>query len=298
MRKIGPERIRCGGQMKGVDAMRKVRFVIGSCLLFVCLSQSGCQKVPITGRTQMNLIAPGKMKKTSLKQYDRFLAQNKVVTGTKRSRQLKTVGHDIAKAVEAYLKNNGYKNRIKNYNWEFNLIDKDMVNAWAMPGGKIAFYQGIMDVCRNKNGIAVVMGHEIAHAIARHGNERMSQMMAAKLGGQALSIALHQKPAVTRNLVLQAYGMGAQVGMMLPFSRKHESEADHMGLIFMAMAGYNPREAVDFWQRMKASSDKEKPPPFLSTHPPTHSRIKDLRSHMDEALKYYRKHRNKAQSAK
>ena len=278
--------------------MRHVRSVLALLVLGFTASLNGCQKVPVTGRTQMNLIAPDRMMKTSLKQYDRFLEKTDVVTGTKRSRQLKTVGKDIATAVEDYLKDNGYKNRVKDYNWEFNLIDEQKVNAWAMPGGKIAFYQGIMDVCENKNGIAVVMGHEIAHAIGRHGNERMSQMMAAKLGGQALSVALSQEPTVTRNLVMQAYGMGAQVGMMLPFSRKHESEADHMGLIFMAMAGYHPREAVDFWQRMKAESDKEKPPAFLSTHPPTKDRINDLQSHMDEALKYYRNNSSGAQSAR
>ncbi len=267
-------------------------------LLSLTVGLNGCQKVPVTGRTQMNLISPDRMMKTSLKQYDRFLEKSDVVKGTKRSRQLKTVGKDIATAVENYLKENGYENRVKDYNWEFNLIDKQKVNAWAMPGGKIAFYQGIMDVCKNKNGIAVVMGHEIAHAIGRHGNERMSQMMAAKLGGQALSVALSKKPAVTRNLVMQAYGMGAQLGMMLPFSRKHESEADQMGLIFMAMAGYNPREAVEFWQRMKAQSDKEKPPAFLSTHPPTKDRIKDLKSHMDRALKYHSNNASGAQSAR
>lgn len=277
--------------------LRQVRSGLALLLLSVTVGLNGCQKVPVTGRTQMNLISPDRMMKTSLKQYERFLKKSDVVTGTKRSRQLKTVGKDIATAVEDYLKDNGYKNRIKDFKWEFNLIDKQAVNAWAMPGGKIAFYQGIMDVCQNKNGIAVVMGHEIAHAIARHGNERMSQMLAAKLGGKALSVALGEEPSVTRNLVLQAYGLGARVGMMLPFSRKHESEADQIGLVFMAMAGYNPREAVDFWQRMRAESDKEKPPAFLSTHPPTEDRIKNLKSHMDEALKYYRKNRSEAQSA-
>lgn len=268
--------------------MRFSRLIIPVMFLLTGMAIGGCQKVPITGRTQMNLISPDRMMKTSLNQYEQFLKKNEVITGTERSQNLKAVGNDIAKSVENYLKQQGYEERIEDYNWEFNLIASDAVNAWAMPGGKIAFYTGIMDVCQDKNGIAVVMGHEIAHAIARHGNERMSQMLAARLGGTALSVALSEQPETTRNLVLQSYGMGAQVGVMLPFSRKHESEADEMGLLFMAMAGYNPKEAVKFWQRMKEQSSKEKPPAFLSTHPPTDERIQALRSNMDEAMKYYR----------
>lgn len=267
----------------------RVRLVrIPGLLLAVGLLVGGCQKVPITGRTQVNLISPDRMMKTSLSQYEQFLQKHEVIKGTDRARALKAVGQNISASVEQYLTQQGFKERIEDYNWAFNLIDSKAINAWAMPGGKIAFYTGIMDICQDKNGIAVVMGHEIAHAIARHGNERMSQALAARLGGQALSVALSEQPAATQDLVLQSYGLGTQVGLMLPFSRKHESEADYMGLLFMAMAGYDPHEAVDFWKRMKAQSSKEKPPAFLSTHPPTKARIEALRSNMDEAMEYYR----------
>ena len=267
--------------------MRLQRLVTLALVLLISGAAGGCSKVPVTGRTQMNLISPDRMQQTSLKRYNQFLEKNEVVEGTTQARNLKTVGQDIASTVENYLREEGFEERIEDFNWKFNLIESDAVNAWAMPGGKIAFYTGIVDICQDKNGIAVVMGHEIAHAIARHGNERMSQMLATRLGGQALSIALTNQPGPTRDLLLQAYGMGAKVGVTLPFSRKHESEADEMGLMFMAMAGYDPREAVRFWQRMREQSSKEKPPAFLSTHPPTKERIKELRSYMDEAMQYY-----------
>ena len=262
--------------------MTKNKLLIPLLIIFLV----SCAKVPITGRKQVNLVSTQELQSSSLKQYNQFLKQHEVIKNTQELRQLKAVGADIADAVETYLRNNGYKNRIEEFDWEFNLVKDDAVNAWAMPGGKIVFYSGIMDICQNKKGIAVVMGHEIAHAVARHGNERMSQMLAAQLGGVALSAALSEEPEQTQNLIMRAYGVGAQVGVMLPFSRLHESEADQMGLTFMAMAGYDPHAAVNFWQRMHEQSGKS-PPEFLSTHPSHESRIADLRKHMDEAMKYY-----------
>ncbi len=247
-----------------------------------------CNNVPVTGRSQMNLLSTERMKATSLKQYNKFLENHTTIGGTPQANQLKSIGNDIAKSVEHYLHNNGYEELAESFQWEFNLVNEDKVNAWCMPGGKVVFYAGIMPICQNKNGIAVVMAHEIAHAVARHGNERMSQMIAAKLGGVALSTAISEKPEETRNLIMRAYGISSQVGVMLPYSRTHESEADKMGLIFMAMAGYDPTEAVDFWQRMKAKGDGESPPQFLSTHPSTQKRINQLKNFMDEAQTYYK----------
>lgn len=245
-----------------------------------------CSTVPVTKRSQMNLLSTSRMSSMAVDQYSTFLNENKVLKGTKEVKQVKTVGQKIAQATEGYLKNNGYKDRLDEFDWEFNVVDNEAVNAWCMPGGKVVFYTGILEVCQDKEGIAVVMGHEIAHAVARHGNERMSQGLAAQLGGMALSTALSTEPAATRDLFLRAYGLGAQVGMMLPFSRMHESEADQIGLIFMAKAGYNPGEAVAFWQRMEKQSG-ESPPEFLSTHPSHKTRIKDLKEHMDKAMGYY-----------
>jgi len=197
-----------------------------------------------------------------------------------------SAGERISKAVMDYLKGSKYEASVNAYKWEFNLIDENTVNAWCMPGGKVAFYTGIMPICQNETGVAVVMGHEVAHAIARHGNERMSQILATQLGGIVLTVALADKPQETQQLFHLAYGVGTQVGVMLPFSRLHESEADHMGLMFMAMAGYDPQEAPKFWNRMNALS-KHRPPEFLSTHPNPEKRASNLKALMPEALKLY-----------
>lgn len=177
--------------------------------------------------------------------------------------------------------------RVEGFKWEFNLVDDNAVNAWCMPGGKVVFYTGILPITKTEKGLAVVMGHEVAHAIARHGNERMSQGLATQLGGVALGVALSNKPQQTQQIFNQAYGVGSTLGT-LKFSRKHESEADKMGAIFMALAGYNPQESVELWRRMKASSGGAAPPEFMSTHPSHDTRIKDLQAYMPKALKYYR----------
>jgi len=201
---------------------------------------------------------------------------------------VKRVGTNIQHAVEEYLAQNNLSNRLEGYKWEFNLVEDEQVNAWCMPGGKVVVYTGILPVTKNEIGLAVVLGHEIAHAIAEHGNERMSQGLIQQLGGAALSVALRDKPQLTRDLFLTAYGVGSTVGI-LAYSRTQESEADHLGLIFMAMAGYNPGEAVNFWQRMADMNKGSKPPEFLSTHPSDETRINDIKNWLPDALKYYKK---------
>jgi predicted Zn-dependent protease len=200
---------------------------------------------------------------------------------------VRRVGERIQKAVETYFRQNGMSSHLDGYQWEFNLIESDQVNAWCMPGGKVAFYTGILPICRDETGVAVVMGHEVAHAIAEHGSERMSHQMALQMGGMALSEAVKTKPAETQALYMSVFAVGAQYGAMLPYSRKHESEADHMGLIFIAMAGYDPRQAPVFWERMSAGGGGA-PPEFMSTHPSDETRIRQLNEHMAEALTYYR----------
>ncbi|MEX0968084.1 MAG: M48 family metallopeptidase [Bacteroidia bacterium] len=259
--------------------------LIAYAALFIMVA--GCSSVPITNRKQMNLLPESEVRSMAVSEYRSFLSQSKVVNNTENSRELKSVGEKISRGAEKYLSENKMGDRVKNYSWEFNLIDDPTVNAWAMPGGKVVFYAGILPVCQDENGIAVVMGHEIAHAVARHGNERMSQALAAQLGGMALDVALSDKPEQTRQLFLSAYGVGANVAVLLPYSRLHESEADKLGLVFMAVAGYDPREAPAFWKRMQAQSGGGSPPEFLSTHPGDERRIKDLNDYMPKALKHY-----------
>jgi predicted Zn-dependent protease len=197
------------------------------------------------------------------------------------------VGERIANAITKYYDSQEKKSVLEGYKWEFNTIDdKEVINAWCMPGGKVVVYSGLLPVTQNETGLAIVMGHEIAHAIAKHGNERMSQGMVQQLGGMALEVALAQKPQETKNLFMMTYGIGSQVGAMLPWSRQQETEADQYGLIFSAMAGYDPREAIPFWQRMAAAGGA-KPPEFLSTHPSDETRLRKIKQFLPEALKYY-----------
>jgi predicted Zn-dependent protease len=224
----------------------------------------------------------------SYSEYDGFLKSKKLSTNREQIQLVKKVGGRIQKAVETYFAQKGLSDELKDYKWEFNLVESKEVNAWCMPGGKVVVYTGILPVTQNEVGLAVVLGHEISHAVAQHGAERMSQGLLAQLGGQALSVALQNKPEETKQLWMSVYGVGAQVGALLPYSRTHESEADHLGLIFMSMAGYDPNEAVTFWQRMAASGG-QKPPEFLSTHPSDETRIADIKKEIPEAMQYYRK---------
>ena len=248
-----------------------------------------CSSVPLTGRKQLSIIPASQMLTMSFQQYDEFIKSNKLSNDALNSEMVKRVGDNIKNAVERYMADNKMSNRLNGYNWEFNLVESSEINAWCMPGGKVVVYTGILPIVQDENGLAVVMGHEIAHAIAEHGNERMSQILLTQLGGLALSEALSSQPERTRDLWLGVYGLGAQVGVLLPYSRTHESEADKLGLIFMAMAGYDPNSAVGFWERMAAQKQGQAPPEFLSTHPSDKTRIEDIKKHLPEALIYYNK---------
>ncbi len=248
-----------------------------------------CKTVPLTGRKQLNLIPSDQVQSMSYAQYDQVLEEMPLSNNATWTKYVKNSGLRIKDAAEEYLRQNDLSELVEGYSWEFNLLKEDnTVNAWCMPGGKVAFYTGIMPICADEAGTAVVMGHEIAHAIARHGNERMSQGLATQLGGVALAVAVNEKPQETQALFMTAYGLASQVGVILPYSRTHESEADRIGLIFMAMAGYDPREAPKFWERMAARSGNAAPPEFLSTHPSNATRVKNLNKWMHEAMKYYK----------
>lgn len=256
-------------------------------LLAVSVFTNSCSTVPVTGRSQLSLIPASQLMSMSFQQYDTFLNENKVSKDANQTARIKRIGLKIQKSVEQYFELKNLSHHLNGYSWEFNLVENDQVNAWCMPGGKVVFYTGILPICKDDAGIAAVMGHEIAHAIAEHGGERMSQSLLLQLGGMGLQAALQNEPALTQQLAMTAFGIGSQVGIMLPFSRLHESEADHMGLIFMSMAGYNPNNAVDFWKRMAAQGG-EAPPEFLSTHPSNETRINDLKKLIPEAMQYYK----------
>ncbi|WP_299754233.1 M48 family metallopeptidase [uncultured Pontibacter sp.] len=247
-----------------------------------------CTTVPITGRRQLNLVSDSQMQSLSYDAYDQFLKENKLSRDAQATAMVKRAGQRIQRAVEEYMAANGLSDELQGFQWEFNLIEDDQVNAWAMAGGKTVVYTGILPVAQNETGLAVVMGHEIAHAIAKHGNERMSQQLAQQFGGQTLSALAGTQPGAAQNLVMAVYGVGSQIGL-LKYGRTQESEADRLGLIFMAMAGYNPEEAVPFWKRMEAKSGGQAPPEFLSTHPSAGTRQADLQKHMPEALQYYKR---------
>jgi len=225
----------------------------------------------------------------SFNEYDEFLKKHDVITGTAESQIVGRVGRRIQRAVERYFSEQKMSENLAGYQWEFNLVKDDAVNAWCMPGGKVVVYTGILPVAAGENGLAVVMGHEISHAIAKHGNERMSQGLVAQMGGMALSAALAEKSQETHDLFMTAFGVGSQVGILLPYSRVQESEADRLGLIFMAMAGYDPREAVGFWKRMAGGKKGASAPQFLSTHPADSKRITDIENMLPEAMGYYQK---------
>lgn len=243
----------------------------------VCLLLTACGTVPVTGRSYLNLIPGSTMLSMSAQQYGTFLKENKLSQDLQQTATVKRVGGRIQEAVERYFASTGLQDYLQNYKWEFNLVEDKQINAWCMPGGKVVVYTGILPVARDDAGLAVVMGHEIAHAIAEHGNERMSQGLIAQLGGTALSTALATKPEATRQLWMSVYGVGAQYGALMPYGRMQESEADHLGLVFMTMAGYDPNTAVSFWERMAAQKGGQTPPEFLSTHPSDATRIANIK---------------------
>mgnify|MGYP003636075062 FL=1 len=243
-------------------------------ILVIFLGVSACKVNPFTGKKMLNMYPNSEIFPTAFAQYDQFLTENKAVTGTAEARMITTVGQRIASAAERWLTANGYPGYLKDYKWEYNLVQDEAVNAWCMPGGKIVFYTGILPICQGETGVAVVMGHEVAHALADHGAQRMSASTFQQLGAVAGNVLI--KDHQTLNTFNQAYGIGSQVGVMLPFSRGHETEADRIGLQIMAIAGYNPDEAAELWKRMKANSGGQAPPEFMSTHPSNDTRIANL----------------------
>lgn len=249
--------------------MKKIFIVVPVLVLAIA-----CKTNPFTGKSTLNFYSNSQMFPMSFAQYDEFLGSNKVVTGTSDAEMITRVGQRIASAAERWLNANGYPGYLKDYQWEYNLVEDETVNAWCMPGGKIVFYTGILPIAQNETGIAVVMGHEVAHALADHGAQRMSASTIQQIGAVAGNVAI--KDDEKRGLFNQAYGLGSQLGVMLPFSRSHETEADKIGLQIMAIAGYDPDEAAELWKRMKAASGGEAPPEFLSTHPSNDTRINNL----------------------
>lgn len=248
-----------------------------------------CAKNPITGRNQAKLVSEQELQSMASQQYQQFLSENRAVaSGDRDAEMVRRVGNRIAGAVTKYFNSKGLSDQLQGYNWQFTLVQDNSANAWAMPGGKVAVYTGLLPITQNEAALAVVLGHEIAHAVLLHGNERMSQGLLAQGLGAGLSVALANKPAATQNIFMQAFGLGAQVGVLLPFSRKQELESDRYGLIFAAMAGYNPREAIPLWQRMEKAGGGNRPPDFLSTHPSEGKRIEQLQQYMNEALQYYK----------
>ncbi|TYZ14431.1 M48 family metallopeptidase [Hymenobacter lutimineralis] len=258
------------------------KIALAGCLFMA----AACSTVPITGRRQLSLVSETEMNTMAAQEYQKVLVSSRVVSSGAQAAMVKRVGQRIQQAVEQYFRQQGQQAQLEGYAWAFNLIDDKQENAWCMPGGKVAVYTGILPITQDENGLAVVMGHEIAHAVARHSSERMSQQMAAQGLGTVVSTAVGQNPSATQNVFLQAVGVGGQIGL-LKFGRNQESEADHLGLIFMAIAGYNPDGAVQFWQRMDARENSASPPEFLSTHPSNGTRIADIQKELPEARKYY-----------
>jgi predicted Zn-dependent protease len=250
---------------------------------------AGCSEVGITGRRQLNLLPDSYINSMSVQQYSQFISENPVSKDAAKTAMVKRVGARIHTAVDEYCRQYCDENPFAGYEWEFNLVEDPAVNAFAMPGGKVVVYTGLLPIAQDEAGLAVVMGHEIAHVFAKHGSERMSQGLLVQLGGVAISTAMKEKPEETRNLFVTSYGLGTQVALMLPFSRLHENEADRLGLIFMSMAGYNPEVAVGFWERMAAGKEgTSQPPEILSTHPADATRIANIKSLIPEAMQYYK----------
>lgn len=254
------------------------------------LAFSSCSTVPLTGRSRLNLVSDEQVLPMAFQAYSEFLTENKgavLSASNAEASRVKTVGNRIIAAVKSYMNNNGHADLIKNYSWEVNVVQSKELNAWCMPGGKIVVYTGILPVTKDDAGLATVMGHEIAHAIAGHSAEQMSTQMVAQGLGTLGNVATANN-AKRQSIFNTLYGVGTPLAT-LSFSRNHELEADRLGLIFMAMAGYNPQNATAFWQRMsQVSSGSQKPPEFLSTHPSDATRIARIQNALPEAQKYYK----------
>ncbi|SEB05374.1 Peptidase family M48 [Flavobacterium gillisiae] len=260
--------------------MKKHSILVGICTLGLLVS---CATNPLTGKKTLNFVSNSELFPSSFAEYGTFLNANKVITGTADARRVEAVGTKIKLAAEKYLNSLGQKEYLNGYQWEYKLIDDKQINAWCMPGGKIVVYSGILPVTKDDAGLATVMGHEVSHALANHGAQRMSAAQLQGLGAVGVAVATGGKSAETQQTWQQIYGVGSQVGVMLPYSRNHETEADKIGLVLMAIAGYNPDQAISFWTRMAASSNGQAPPEFLSSHPSDATRIANLQAMVPEA---------------
>jgi predicted Zn-dependent protease len=255
----------------------------------------GCSKVPITGRSRVNLVSDSQVLPASFAQYNVFLAENKLSTDKEMSNQVKNVGTNISEAVDRFMRANNMVSEADSYKWEFNLVDDKTINAWCMPGGKVVFYTGIMPICANKNGVAAVMGHEVAHAFAKHGQERMTNSYGQQIGSLLVALGTSGNSEESQQMWNTVYGVGSGLGM-LKYSRVHEQEADRLGLVFMIMAGYDGTEAAEVWVRMSENSNGKSQPQILSTHPSNTARIQDLRSYLPTAKMYAAKYNGAANS--
>lgn len=244
---------------------------------------TGCGAVPLTGRRQMLLVSDQEVYEAGLTQYNEYIAQAEMSTDARKTAMVKSVGEKLAEATEKYLRANGFESDIANLKWDFSLVKNNEVNAFCLPGGKIVVYEGLFAVAQTEAELAAVLGHEIGHAVAKHSNERMSQQILTQYGAAILSKALSQKSAAVQTAAVNVFGLGAKVGMMLPYSRKHEYEADYMGIVFMEIAGYDSQSAMDFWTKMSAGHDNASD--FLSTHPSDSKRIAQIKARMPEAKK-------------
>ena len=253
-------------------------------LLVACTTKN-----PFTGKNNLNFVSNEQLFPSAFQQYNQFLTQSKVVTGTAEARRVETVGIKIKNASQKYLSALGYNDYLKGYAWEYKLIEDKAINAWCMPGGKIVVYTGLLPVAKDDAGLATVMGHEVAHALANHGAQRMSASQLQQLGAVGVAVATGGQSAEKQQMWQQYYGIGSSVGVMLPFSRNHESEADMIGLTLMALAGYNPDNALTFWERMSAKKSGGAPPEILSTHPSDATRIANIKKLIPQAKAEARK---------
>jgi predicted Zn-dependent protease len=272
------------GNQKTISNMKQIAILLVITLLFVA-----CSTVPITGRSRVNLVSDSQVLPASFSQYKGFLADNKLSTDKQMSNQVKNVGATISEAVDRFMRANSMISEADSYKWEFNLVDDKTINAWCMPGGKVVFYTGIMPICANENGVAAVMGHEVAHAFAKHGQERMTSSYGQQIGSLLVALGTSGNSEESQQMWNTIYGVGSGLGM-LKYSRVHEQEADRLGLVFMIMAGYDGTEAAEVWVRMRENSNGKSQPQILSTHPSNAARIQDLRAYLPTAKMYAAKY--------
>lgn len=272
--------------------MKKLSMALTTLFGIGLLIFNSCGTVPITGRRQLNLVSDGEILAASATQYRQFISKSQLSHNSTYNNKVTQVGRRLAAATNIYLKQNGYESMLSTLSWEFNVVDSKQVNAFCMPGGKIVVYTGLLNLVGNgshsDDELAAVMGHELSHALAKHANERISNQMLMQAGGQLLGATVDSRSGMLSGILNQAYGLGAQVGVLLPFGRKQEYEADKMGLVLMAIAGYDPRYAVNFWLKMAQSKGGGQQSELLSTHPSDANRIKAIEAYLPTALQYYK----------